>query len=468
MLSHGNLLHQLSHRLNPSLPYEEGEPMPGEKMLSLLPVWHITERTFELWMISRGCHVVYSSIRTFRGDLAKHTPEWMVLVPRVLEKVAQGAQDKFAARGAVTMALVKFFSSISQARAAGIKAAKGVVVGDGKPGPLARTAASLKAAALTPLHAVGTKLIWSKIQEGFGGKLKVIISGGSALAGGLETFYETAGINISVGYGLTECAPLISYRRVDNNLVTAGCAGKGAAYTEVMVVDPDLKPSSTPRPPLPDGQAGVVIARGPQVMQGYYKNADATNEVIDQFGWFNTGDLGRINPATGDLILTGRAKDTIVLSNGENIEPVPIEDAIMSQSPLMEQVMLTGQDGRKLIAIAVLNPNELVNNGFLSKDEGKRLQGLNEQVNDPKCSEQDSLDGCAALTEASAKLRSNKELKKMLLAEMKVATKPFRSWEQVGDVYMTLEPFAMSNGQLTQSYKVKRAGVMERYGDELP
>jgi long-chain acyl-CoA synthetase len=108
------------------------------------------------------------------------------------------------------------------------------------------------------------------------------------------------------------------------------------------------------------------------VTKGYCKNPQATAKSIDANGWFDTGDLGRINPATGDLILTGRAKDTIVLSNGENVEPQPIEDAILGELPnLVEQVMLTGQDGRRLIAIAVLKPSELVNSGYLDKTNEK-------------------------------------------------------------------------------------------------
>ena len=111
MLTHGNLLHQTEHRLGPSRPYEDSEALPGECMLALLPVWHITERTFELWMISRGCFVVYSSIRTFKPDLAKHRPQWLVLVPRVLEKVAMGVQDKFSSGSVAVKALSKLFTT---------------------------------------------------------------------------------------------------------------------------------------------------------------------------------------------------------------------------------------------------------------------------------------------------------------------------------------------------------------------
>jgi long-chain acyl-CoA synthetase len=468
MLSHGNLLHQMSHRLAPTQPFEEGEPLPGECMVSLLPVWHITERTFEMWMLARGSHVVYSSIRYFKNDLAKHKPEWMVVVPRVLEKIAAGVQDKFANGSAAVKALSKCFTVTSNIRSANIKIAKGLVVGDVAPGPLEKLASKAIVAALAPINAVGDKLVWSKVKDGFGGNIKLIISGGSALAGSLETFYESSGLKICVGYGLTECSPLIAFRRSDSNLPTAGCVGVNALDTELRVVDPASKAETYDRPALPAGEIGVVIARGPQIMQGYYKDPAATAKAVDKYGWFDTGDLGRINPATGDLILTGRAKDTIVLSNGENIEPQPIEDAIIGESPLFEQVMLTGQDGRQLLSIMVLSPNELVNAGFLTKEEGDKLQKSNERVNDPNCTEEECKAECKVLADASAKLRSNKELQDTLTADVKKATAGFRPWEKVGAIYTTLEPFGMANGQLTQSYKVKRAAVMERYGNELP
>ena len=469
MLRHGNLLHQTGFRLNPSHPYEEADPVPGHTMLALLPVWHITERTFELWMITRGCRVVYSSVRYFKNDLAKHQPEWLVLVPRVLEKVASGVQDKFNGGSAAVKALSKFFTKVGQSTSKYEKIAKGLVVGSEKPGPLETLQAKTTLAGIGLVNAVGNKLVWSKVRDGFGGNVRAIICGGSALAGSLETFYETAGIKICVGYGLTECSPLLAYRRGDDNLVTAGCVGKPCYDTEVRVVDPDLVKVGGPTPPsLPIGEAGVVLGRGPQIMKGYYKNEEATAEAIDPQGWFNTGDLGRINPATGDLILTGRAKDTIVLSNGENIEPTPIEDAILGESALVDQVMLTGQDGRRLVAIAVLNPNELADAGFVKGANSKALQDAVEKVSDPKA----IIEECSAeldlIQSANTELRQDSNLRSELLADITRATTSFQKWERVGDVYYTLEPFAMANGLLTQSYKVKRNVVMDRYANELP
>jgi len=470
MLTHGNLLHQVGHRLSPTRPYDDAEPIPGELMISLLPVWHITERTFELFMLSRGCHVVYSGIRWFKNDLAKHRPQWMVLVPRVLEKVALGVQDKFASGSAVAKVLVKLFTATSTLKNKHDKIRKGLVVGDDAPSPMDGIISALIVKALTPLNFVGNKLVWSKVQAGFGGRQRNIISGGSALAGGLETFYENCGIEILVGYGLTECSPLLAHRRADTNLVTAGCVGFPATDTEIRVVDPEANPEKGERKALPDGMAGVVVGRGPQIMKGYYKNPEATAKAIDKYGWFDTGDLGRINPATGDLILTGRAKDTIVLSNGENIEPQPIEDAIMSESDLIEQVMLTGQDGRNLIAISVLNPNSLAEAGLMDKTLAKGIMKDYEMVNDPKCTEEDCEAACKRLVAASSELRSKGDLLQRVKSDVKAATSgdAFRKWEQVSDVYVTLEPFAMANGLLTQSFKVKRDFVAKRYQDELP
>jgi long-chain acyl-CoA synthetase len=430
-------------------------------------VWHITERTFELWISSRGCSIIYSSVRTFKKDLAIHKPEWLVLVPRVLEKIATGVQDKFS-ESKSKQSVAKLFTSIGSNLAYHRKVTNGWVVGEKPPGFVQKCQSQLALSVLSPLNAVGNKLVWSKVQAGFGGHLKTIICGGSALSGGLESFYEAAGITISVGYGLTECSPLLTFRRTDSNLVTAGCAGQPCFNTEIRIVDPEAKPiPGKERAALPPGAAGVILGRGPQVMKGYYKNPEATAKAIDEFGWFDTGDLGRINPATGDLILTGRAKDTIVLSNGENIEPVPIEDAIFGSSSLIDQIMLTGQDGRGLVAILVLNPNELANGGYMDRREADILQTASEAINDPKCSKTDCETNGARLREASAKVRKNPELNAEITKLLRDATNDFRKWEKVGNFYLTLEPFAMANGLLTQSYKVKRDQVSQRYMDEL-
>ncbi|CAN0047036.1 unnamed protein product [Sphacelaria rigidula] len=185
----------------------------------------------------------------------------------------------------------------------------------------------------SPLKVAADKLVWSKIQEGVGGRIKIVVSGGSSLPSFLEDFFEMAGIRVVVGYGLTETSPVISNRVAADNV--RGTVGKPSPGTEVKIIDQESQEKVAP------GRTGKIMVRGPQVMRGYQNNPSATAAVIDKDGFFDTGeiaadfayvtgrmtirDLGRFNPLNGDLIVTGRAKDTIVLSNGENVEPQPLE-----------------------------------------------------------------------------------------------------------------------------------------------
>lgn len=428
-------------------------------MLSLLPVWHITERTFELWQFTRGCKVVYSSIRTFKGDLAKHKPEWMVLVPRVLEKVALGVQAKFAAGSKAQKAIVSLAVK-SASRRNSLKAiAEGLVDGTEKPSRVVRASARVRAAAWKPLAGLTDKLVWSKVRMGFGGNQKVIISGGSALSSSLEEFYANAGIPIVVGYGLTETSPLVSFRQMDRNLKVGGCVGFPCKDTEVKVVD------EASREPVPRGSPGIVLARGPQVMRGYYKNEEATRKAIDGDGFFDTGDLGRICEATGDLILTGRAKDTIVLSNGENIEPQPLEDSIL-KSDLIDQIVLSGDDGRRLVAICVLSIPGLVARGFMTQEQEKLYSPLVDKLNDPQYDPEACADAARELRALTDALRSDSVLTAAVQDDLRSGTGVkggFRAWESVSEAILLTEPFAMSNGLLTQSFKVKRQPVVDRW-----
>ncbi len=147
-----------------------------------------------------------------------------------------------------------------------------------------------------------------------------------------------------------------------------------------------------------------------------------------------------------------------------------VSDAIMSESDLIEQVMLYGQDGRTLIAITVLNPNELANGGLIDESRAKQLMKDYETLNDPKCNEEDCAQACERLAAASKEIRSDSGIITRVTTEVKDATSTgaFRKYEQVSNVYVTLEPFAMANGLLTQSYKVKRDFVAKRYQDEIP
>jgi long-chain acyl-CoA synthetase len=286
----------------------------------------------------------------------------------------------------------------------------------------------LAAAAQLPflwlLHQVGDRLVYSKIRQGTGGEVKFLVSGGGSIAEFLEDFFEIVGINILGGYGLTETSPITNVRRPAANL--RGADGQPFPDTEIRIADPES------RQPLPNGKQGLVLIRGPQVMQGYFNNPQATAKAINPEGWFDTGDLGMV---VGDdhLVITGRAKDTIVLTNGENIEPQPIEDACL-RSAYIDQIMLVGQDQRSLGALIVPN-----------------LDALKKWANLPD--------------EATVDLGS-KAIEDLFRQELtrEVKDRPgYRADDRIGPFRLIAEPFSIDNGLLTQTLKIRRPVVTERY-----
>jgi long-chain acyl-CoA synthetase len=290
--------------------------------------------------------------------------------------------------------------------------------------------ARLQSNLLAPLHQLGEKLVYSKVREATGGQIQQVISGGGALPKHIDNFFEIIGVSILVGYGLTETAPITNVRRPWRNLrPTSGLPLPG---TEIKIVALET------RTPLPAGQKGLVLIRGPQIMKGYYRNPEATAQAIDSEGWFNSGDIGYLTPQ-GDLTITGRAKDTIVLSNGENIEPQSIEDACLF-SPYIDQIMLVGQDQKHIGALIVPNPEALVNWG---KSQSEHWIEGNWQ--DPR-------------------------LEPLLRGELNrlVKDRPgYRSDDRIAVFRFIAEPFSVENGTLTQSLKLRRHVVMERYQDMI-
>lgn len=212
------------------------------------------------------------------------------------------------------------------------------------------------------------------------------------------------------------------------------------------------------------GQSGVVMMKGPQAMSGYKANAEASKKAFDAEGFLDTGDLGRINPGTGHLIITGRAKDTIVLSNGKNVEPQPIEDAVCAKAKLVDQIMCVGQDRKVLGALVVPNLRQLARAGLVARAEADRWQeilGGQVLVSGIQGSREE-------LREMEARLQGDKAVRKALLADIAAAMgKDFQDFERVGEVGIVLEPFNMANGYLTQTLKVKRNMVYTAFANKI-
>ncbi|MEH2108461.1 AMP-dependent synthetase/ligase [Nostoc sp.] len=434
MLSYNNLMHQVT-TFGTVL-----QPNVGDIVLSILPSWHSYERTVEYYLLSQGCTQVYTNLRSVKGDLRKFQPNYMVGVPRLWESIYEGVQKQFREQPANKQRLVNFLLGISEKYIKAQRTAQGLDLNNLHASSVERLAARIQASALLPLHALGERLVYAKVREATGGQVKQMISGGGALPRHIDNFFEIIGVQILQGYGLTETSPVTHVRRPWRNLI--GASGLPLPATEAKIVDPETKA------PLPIEKRGLVLLRGPQIMQGYYQNPEATAKAIDAEGWFDSGDLGWLTPQD-DLVLTGRAKDTIVLTNGENIEPQPIEDACL-RSPYIDQIMLVGQDQRSLGALIVPNVEAIEK---WAATQNLTLDTPKDQVTS---SNSQKIDLESRMIQDLFRQELNRE----------VQNRPaYRPDDRIGTFKLILEPFSIENGLMTQTLKVRRHVVTERYRD---
>ena len=440
MLTHGNLLHQVRTYTDVLVP------QPGSRVLSILPTWHAYERSVEYYILSQGCTQIYTNLRNVKKDLKEFKPNLMVGVPRLWESIYEGVQKQFREQPESKQRLVQNLLSVSQRYIKARRLAQGLSLDNLNPSSIERLNATVQAAALWPVHRLADKLVYQKVREATGGQINQAISGGGSLARHLDDFFEIVGVEVLVGYGLTETSPVTNVRRPSHNVRYS--SGLPMLETEIKIVDPET------RQPLPVGERGLVLIRGPQVLKGYYKNPEATAKAIDSQGWFDSGDLGWVTPQN-DLVLTGRAKDTIVLTNGENIEPQPIEDACL-RSPYIDQIMLVGQDQRSLGALIVPNLDALQQWAASQKLHLHLPNSIAAGSDVPAQEFRKEID------------LDSKEVQNLLRAELnrEVQNRPgYRPDDRISTFKLILEPFSIENGMMTQTLKIRRPVVTERYRD---
>lgn len=346
MLSHGNFLHQL-----PSLPLI-ADIKPGDVWLSVLPVWHSFERIMQYVAPDRASGIAYSKPigSIMLPDFAAIRPQWMASVPRIWESVRDGIYRSIKQQGGAKKALFDFFVGVGIAHMAVRNMVFGLVPNfHGRNRAVDAALGFIPWLLLSPVKGLGNLLVFGKIKAKLGGRFQAGISGGGALPSQVDSFFGSVGVLLLEGYGLTETAPVIAVRQ--QSKPRPGCVGQIILDTDVKIVDDQGKA-------LPPGHKGLIMVKGGQVMQGYYKRPDLTAKVLSPDGWLNTGDLGMLT-RDGEIKITGRAKDTIVLRGGENVEPAPIEEKIR-ESEYVAQCMVVGQDQKYLAALIVPNQDAVM------------------------------------------------------------------------------------------------------------
>jgi long-chain acyl-CoA synthetase len=313
---------------------------PGGSTLLFLPVAHVFGRMVQIGAIASGLHMAHCSdpVTRLPMDLASFKPTFVLAVPRIFEKIYNGAEARAEAAGKG-----KIFK-----KAADVAIAYSEALDKKGMSPV-----------LKFKHAIFDKLVYSKLRAGMGGNVEAAISGGAPLGVRLGHFYRGAGVTILEGYGLTETTAGATLNLMGAHRV--GSVGKPIPGTSIKIAE--------------DGE---VLIRGPIVMQGYWQNDAANSEVFDGERWFMTGDLGKLDDE-GFLYIVGRKKEIIVTAGGKNVAPAVLEDRLRSH-PLVSQCMVVGDNQPFIAALVTIDPDALKAWVVNHKKDGA---SINDLINDP-------------------------------------------------------------------------------------
>lgn len=408
----------------------------SDKFLAILPAWHAFERTVEYTVLNVRGFIIYSKPvpSILLKDIAEENPQYIVSVPRVWEGIYEGLLRTLKNSGKLKYQLFLFFQSVAL-----FWFRKKIALNEQIP--FFSKDDYFKNLVLMPwnflcflfsypLFLLGSVLIFNKVKVKLGSGFKCGISGGGALPRHIDEFFNAIGIKILEGYGLTETSPVVSVRKFLKPTIYT--IGDWVPKTEIEIRDENGKK-------LHYGKKGIIYIKGPQVMKGYYKMEEQTRKVLND-GWFNTGDIGRMD-IRGYIQITGRAKDTIVLLGGENIEPEPIEKKLM-ESQFIKTAVVVGQD-KRMLGVLIVPDLENFNMHFKER-EGLNFATLKNLI---------EYDGTKVIIQ--------KEIQRLISY-----SNGFKRYELIGAFYLLDKEFT-TGLEMTETLKVKRNVVYEKYDKEI-
>src|SRR5665648_22380 len=408
-----------------------------DNFLSVLPSWHVYERTVEYCALIVGASTAYSKPfkQVLLPDLITEKPSVMVSVPRIWESLYIGILSNIKKGSSLQQHIFNWAINLGEK----YKKAEGIINGtwplfnrpEYTPEELAQARRTVQRMGWK--YRLADKIVFKKIRKLTGGRFRFAISGGGALNESIDKFFNAIGLIITEGYGLTETSPILAGRTKKDNIMFT--VGPPLPEVEIKIVDKDNLEKE-----LPNGEIGIVLVKGPMVMKGYYKNEEKTREVIKN-GWLNTGDLGKKTYNGKYLKIMGRIKDTIVLGGGENVEPLPLEDRL-KESEYINMVIVVGQDKSRLGALIIPDFESL--KSYANK-EGIKYKDTNELINNSKI---------ISLYQGEQKRLISKE-------------HGFMPYETVMGIALLPHEFTVEAGEMTETLKMKRFEIHKKYKEEI-
>jgi long-chain acyl-CoA synthetase len=372
---------------------------PGEVDFFFLPLAHSFARGMEYLATRRGTISAFAqSIESIPADIRETRPHYVPSVPRIFEKLYARIQSSRASSSWLRRSIFDW--------AIGVGRRKSQYLQRGQELP---TQVRLQSQ-------LADRLVFAKISEALGGRVKYMVSGGAPLAREIQEFFHAAGILILEGYGLTETTPILTANRPDR--YRFGTVGQAIPNVTLRIAE--------------DGE---ILAKGPNVAQGYYKRPEATSEAWDSEGWFHTGDIGEID-GDGFLRITDRKKDLIKTSGGKYVAPQNVENLLKTQ-PHISQAVLIGDNRKYCVALVTLDLDEV--------RRWARDQGI--AADDP------------------ADLTRHPKVVELIASEVEAVNRRLASYESIKYYRIVAHDFSQETGELTPSLKVRRKFVHQKYGD---
>ncbi|MCU0294134.1 MAG: long-chain fatty acid--CoA ligase [Thermoanaerobaculaceae bacterium] len=395
MLTHGNFASQVVSA-TPLFPITQ-----ADVVMSFLPLSHVYERTVDYIFLKAGAQITYvESIERVPTQLPEIRPTIMVSVPRLFERSYIKIISKLKQEGGAKRRLFEWALRV------------------GREVRESEWRGQRASAFLRGQLKVARARIFSKVLERLGGRLRFCISGGAPLAREVAEFFDILGLPILQGYGLTETSPIIATNLIDSNRI--GSVGRVLPGVEARIA--------------PDGE---ILARGPNIMQGYWNKPEPTAEAIDADGWLHTGDVGYLD-ADGYLFITDRKKDIIVTSGGKNVAPQPLE-ARLGATPLIAQAVLIGDKFPYLVSLVVPNFENLEAHLAAAGVKGIDRAAMAEHP----------------LTQAA------------IGAVIKSLNSELAMHERIRRFTVLTRELSLEEGELTPTMKVRRRVIAERYHDRI-
>lgn len=418
MLTHSNFVQNVKVCLE-QIPVID----KNDLFLSFLPLSHVFERTATYHVCSAvGSKIAFAqSLELLAKNMAEVKPSVMSCVPRLLERIHDKAMKNGTSAGGLKAKIFLW------------------AIATGKEYREVKEAGKTPGIFLSISKSIAEKLVFSKIKEKTGGRLKFMISGGAALPKNVGEFFGNLGIKILEGFGLTETSPVMSVTEYHRQVY--GTVGRIIPGIEVAIQDVESKKLITVQTHDTFNETfecaeGEIIVRGHCVMKGYWNKPQETAEVIDQDGWFHTGDVGRYYK--GNLQITDRIKNMLVNAYGKNIYPTPVENTYL-KSPKIEQIFLIG-DKREYVTAIIIPSKEVLQETF--------------HLNEEYFQEKDSF------------IRDQKILD-WLNEDIRKYSNELAKFERMKSFLVKRNPFSIEEGEITPTMKAKRKVIERKYAGDI-